>query len=33
VLQAVNKWTFAPAKRGGQAVACWLHAPVSFRLE
>jgi TonB family protein len=31
VIAAVNKWTFSPAKRRGEAVSCWLNlgVPVS----
>lgn len=32
-LEAVKKWRFAPAKRGGQAVSAWVEIPVNFKLE
>jgi len=32
-LEAVKKWRFAPAKRGGQSVSAWVEIPVNFKLE
>ncbi len=32
-LEAVKKWRFVPAKRGGQAVSAWVEIPVNFKLE
>ncbi len=29
-VKAVKKWTFQPAKSGGQPVACWVQFPVTF---
>nr|WP_218626990.1 energy transducer TonB [Sodalis sp. dw_96] len=31
--QAVRRWRFIPAKRGGEPVAGWVRVPVVFRLE
>ncbi len=31
--QAVKRWRFIPAKRGGEAVAGWVRVPVVFRLD
>jgi outer membrane biosynthesis protein TonB len=28
IVAAVKKWTFAPAKRRGEAVSCWYHVGV-----
>ena len=28
IVNAVKKWTFAPAKRRGEAVSCWYHVGV-----
>lgn len=30
---AVRRWKFVPARRGGEAVAAWVLIPISFRLE
>jgi len=32
-LEAVKKWRFVPAKKGGQAVSAWVEIPVNFKLE
>jgi protein TonB len=32
-LEAVKKWRFVPARRGGQAVSAWVEIPVNFKLE
>ncbi len=29
---AVRRWTFEPARRGGEPVAVWIVVPVNFRL-
>ena len=31
-IEAVRKWRFVPATRGGVAVAVWVRQPVTFRL-
>jgi protein TonB len=31
-LKAIRAWRFAPATRGGQAVASWVTVPVTFQL-
>lgn len=31
--EAVRRWKFVPARRGGEAVAAWVLIPISFRLE
>lgn len=31
-IEAVRKWRFVPATRGGVAVAVWIRQPVTFRL-
>jgi len=31
VIAAVNKWTFSPARKKGQAVSCWLNVGVPIR--
>jgi len=31
--QAVKSWRFAPARRGGDALAAWVEIPVTFRLK
>jgi TonB family protein len=30
VLEAVNQWTFAPARKKGEAVACWFNFAVQI---
>jgi protein TonB len=32
-LEAVKKWRFVPAMRGGEAVSAWVEIPVNFKLE
>jgi protein TonB len=32
-LEAVQGWTFVPARRGDTPVAAWVEVPVRFRLE
>ncbi|MFP3874672.1 MAG: energy transducer TonB, partial [Thiohalophilus sp.] len=32
-LQAVKRWRFEPARRGGSAVAAWVVVPITFKLE
>ena len=32
-LRTVRDWRFAPARRGGQAVAAWVRVPILFKLE
>jgi protein TonB len=32
-LEAVKKWRFVPARKGGQAVAAWVEVPITFNLE
>lgn len=32
-LEAVKKWRFVPARRGGQAITAWVEVPITFRLE
>jgi protein TonB len=29
VLAAVNQWTFAPARKGGEPVSCWFNFAVT----
>lgn len=31
-IAAVRKWSFVPAKRGGEAVDGWVNVPIDFRL-
>ncbi|MGE7991041.1 energy transducer TonB [Pseudomonas sp. NPDC089554] len=31
-IRAVKRWSFAPAKRGDQAIAGWVSVPLEFRL-
>lgn len=31
-LEAVRRWTFVPARRGGEAVAAWVEVPIRFQL-
>jgi protein TonB len=31
--EAVQRWRFAPARRGGEPVAVWVLIPVEFRLD
>lgn len=31
-LEAVKKWRFIPAKRGGLAVDAWVEVPITFKL-
>lgn len=32
-LEAVQRWGFEPARRGGSAVAAWVVVPITFKLE
>ncbi len=32
-LQAVKRWRFEPARRGGSAIAAWVVVPITFKLE
>lgn len=32
-VEAVRRWRFEPARRGGEAVAIWVVLPVEFRLQ
>lgn len=32
-LEAVRKWHFVPAKKGGQAITAWVEVPITFKLE
>ncbi|MFO8025480.1 TonB family protein [Thiohalophilus sp.] len=32
-LEAVKRWRFEPARRGGTAVAAWVVVPITFKLE
>lgn len=32
-LEAVRKWRFVPARRGGQAVVAWVEVPITFKLD
>jgi protein TonB len=32
-LEAVRRWRFEPARRGGEAVAVWVIIPVEFKLQ
>lgn len=32
-LEAVKKWRFVPARKGGQAVTAWVEVPITFNLE
>lgn len=29
-LEAVRRWRFVPAKRGGEAIAMWWDVPINF---
>ena len=31
VIAAVNRWTFSPARKKGEAVSCWLNVGVPIR--
>lgn len=31
-VEAVRKWTFTPATRGGRPVECWHKVPIRFAL-
>lgn len=31
-LKAVKRWRFKPARKGGDAVICWVNIPVKFKL-
>ena len=31
-LEAVRKWRFVPAKRGGQPIDSWVKVPINFNL-
>jgi protein TonB len=33
VISAVNKWTFSPARKKGEAVSCWYNVGVPVRSE
>lgn len=32
-LEAVRRWRFTPATRGGEPLEAWVHVPIEFRLE
>ena len=32
-LEAVRRWRFEPARRGGEPVAVWVIIPVEFKLQ
>lgn len=32
-LEAVRKWRFVPARKGGQVVVAWVEVPITFKLE
>lgn len=32
-LEAVRKWHFVPARKGGQAITAWVEVPITFKLE
>lgn len=32
-LTAVKRWTFQPARRGGEPVASWVQVPLRFQLD
>jgi protein TonB len=31
-MDAVRRWRFEPARRGGEAIATWVEQPVAFQL-
>ena len=31
-IDAVSQWFFKPAQNGGEAIAVWVHIPVTFSL-
>jgi protein TonB len=31
-VEAVKKWKFIPAKKGGAAIPCWVNIPFKFQL-
>jgi protein TonB len=31
--EAVQRWRFAPARRGGEPITVWVLIPVEFRLD